>query len=83
MLAVASHDIGQYVKHYERGKKYVLLLGSACARDDCLRWFWTRILTDLGGKTRVMELMSHGNPDVRYQALISVQRLVSHPWAAV
>ncbi|EIW60630.1 ATPase V1 complex subunit H [Trametes versicolor FP-101664 SS1] len=62
VLAVASHDIGQYVKHYERGKK---------------------ILTDLGGKTRVMELMSHANPDVRYQALISVQRLVSHPWAAV
>ncbi|KAI0646800.1 ATPase V1 complex subunit H [Trametes meyenii] len=62
VLAVASHDIGQYVKHYERGKK---------------------ILTDLGGKTRVMELLSHQNSDVRYQALISVQRLVSHPWAAV
>ncbi|KAI0781207.1 ATPase V1 complex subunit H [Trametes elegans] len=62
VLAVASHDIGQYVKHYERGKK---------------------ILTDLGGKTRVMELMTHPNSDVRYQALISVQRLVSHPWAAV
>ncbi|OBZ75904.1 V-type proton ATPase subunit H [Grifola frondosa] len=62
VLAVAAHDLGQYVKHYERGKK---------------------ILTDLGGKTRVMELMSHDNPDVRYQALISVQRLVSHPWAAV
>ena len=24
VLAVASHDIGQYVKHYERGKKSVL-----------------------------------------------------------
>ena len=23
VLAVASHDIGQYVKHYERGKKYI------------------------------------------------------------
>lgn len=22
VLAVASHDIGQYVKHYPRGKKY-------------------------------------------------------------
>ncbi|KAI8998886.1 ATPase V1 complex subunit H [Trametes punicea] len=62
VLAVASHDVGQYVKHYERGKK---------------------ILTDLGGKTRVMELMSHPNSDVRYQALMAVQRLVSHPWAAV
>lgn len=23
VLAVAAHDVGQYVKHYERGKKYV------------------------------------------------------------
>jgi len=61
VLAVGAHDIGQYVKHYERGKK---------------------ILTDLGAKTRVMELMTHPDPDVRYQALVSVQRLVSHPWAA-
>jgi len=59
VLAVAAHDLGQYVKYYERGKK---------------------IVTDLGGKTRVMELMSHGSQEVRYQALISVQRLVSHPW---
>lgn len=59
VLAVASHDIGQYVKHYPRGKK---------------------ILTDLGAKTRVMELMSHSDGDVRYHALISVQHLVSHPW---
>ncbi|KAJ3526602.1 hypothetical protein NM688_g8243 [Phlebia brevispora] len=62
VLAVAAHDIGQYVKHYERGKK---------------------VLQDLDAKTRVMELMTHHNADVRYQALISVQRLVSHPWAAV
>ncbi|KAI0085440.1 ATPase V1 complex subunit H [Irpex rosettiformis] len=62
VLAVAAHDIGQYVKHYERGKK---------------------VLTDLGAKTRVMELMSHQDANVRYQALISVQQLVSHPWAAV
>lgn len=30
VLAVASHDIGQYVKHYDRGKKYVLLLSMRC-----------------------------------------------------
>ncbi|KAI0048224.1 ATPase V1 complex subunit H [Auriscalpium vulgare] len=62
VLAVAAHDLGQYVKYHERGKKFV---------------------TDFGAKTRVMELMSHGNADVRYQALVSVQRLVSHPWKAV
>jgi hypothetical protein len=26
VLAVAAHDIGQYVKHYERGKKSVFSL---------------------------------------------------------
>ncbi|KAK7043755.1 H(+)-transporting V1 sector ATPase subunit H [Paramarasmius palmivorus] len=61
VLAVAAHDIGQYVKHYERGKKPV---------------------TELGGKTRVMELMTHENADVRYRALMSVQLLVSQPWVS-
>ncbi|KAF9459349.1 armadillo-type protein [Collybia nuda] len=62
VLAVAAHDVGQYVKHYDRGKK---------------------IVTDLGGKARVMELMGHENPDVRYRALLSVQQLVSQPWITV
>ncbi|KIM49008.1 hypothetical protein M413DRAFT_21307 [Hebeloma cylindrosporum] len=59
VLAVAAHDVGQYVKHYERGKRPV---------------------ADLGGKARVMELMTHPNADVRYRALLSVQQLVSQPW---
>ncbi|KAH9981470.1 ATPase V1 complex subunit H [Lactifluus volemus] len=62
VLAVAAHDLGQYVKYYERGK---------------------RIVTDLGAKNRVMELMSHGSREVQYQALLSVQRLVSSPWQSV
>jgi len=41
-----------------------------------------KIVTDMGAKTRVMELMSHEDSDVRYQALMSVQMLVSHSWAA-
>jgi len=57
VLAVAAHDVGQYVKHYDGGKK---------------------VIDNLGAKRRVMELMTHENPDVRYQALISVQRLVSY-----
>ena len=32
ILAVAAHDIGQYVKHYERGKKSVQ--PDNCARED-------------------------------------------------
>ena len=39
-----------------------------------------RPLTEMGAKTRIMELMTHDNPDVRYQALITVQRLVSQAW---
>jgi len=62
VLAVAAHDLGQYVKYHERGKK---------------------IVTDLGAKTRAMELMSHSSQEVRYRALLSVQRLVSHPWQSV
>jgi V-type H+-transporting ATPase subunit H len=40
----------------------------------------TRPVADLGGKARVMELMTHPNSDVRYRALLSVQQLVSQPW---
>jgi len=59
VLAVAAHDIGQYVKHYDLGKKWV---------------------AEMGGKSRVMQLMSNENPDVRYHALMSVQQLVSQSW---
>lgn len=38
-------------------------------------------LEDLGAKARVMELMGHSDPDVKYQSLVAVQRLVSHAWA--
>ncbi|KAK2467087.1 hypothetical protein APHAL10511_001345 [Amanita phalloides] len=62
VLSVAAHDIGQYVKHYDLGKKWV---------------------AELGGKSRVMQLMSHENPDVRYHALMSVQQLVSQSWITV
>ncbi|TDL27231.1 ATPase, V1 complex, subunit H [Rickenella mellea] len=41
-----------------------------------------KAVTDLGAKTRVMELMTHDNAEVRYQALISVQRLISQPWVS-
>ena len=84
MLAVAAHDLGQYVKCYERGKKYVAVIVHVHYRTiDCFCLFKCRIVTDLGGKTRVMELMSHNNQEVRYRALLSVQCLVSQPWQSV
>ena len=33
-----------------------------------------RTINDLGAKTRVMELMSHPDSDVKYRALVTVQR---------
>lgn len=60
VLAVAAHDIGQFVKWGGDKSK--------------------QTIDDLHGKTRVMELMGHENADVRYQALMTVQRLVSQHW---
>ncbi|CAG8690485.1 11058_t:CDS:2 [Gigaspora margarita] len=57
VLAVAAHDLGQYVKYYPDGKK-----------------------CEIGAKQRVMELMTHEDPEVRYNALIAVQKYMSHAW---
>lgn len=59
VLAVACHDIGQYVKYYSAGKVFV---------------------QEIGAKQRIMELMTHENSDVRYQALIAVQKYMMNAW---
>ena len=59
VLAVAAHDIGQYVKFYPAGKKFI---------------------QEIGAKQQVMELMTHENPDVRYQALLAVQKYMTGGW---
>lgn len=56
-----------------KSEDYVLIVGNA-------HMTLFRLVTDLGGKGRVMELMAHENSDVRYRALLSVQQLVSQPW---
>jgi hypothetical protein len=42
-----------------------------------------RPITELGGKARAMELMTHSDSNVRYRALLSVQQLVSQPWETI
>ncbi|XP_026693601.2 V-type proton ATPase subunit H isoform X1 [Ciona intestinalis] len=59
ILAVATHDIGEYVRHYPRGKK---------------------VIEHLGIKQLVMQLLSHENTQVKYNALIAVQKLMVHNW---
>lgn len=79
VLAVAVHDLGQYIKHYKQGKKCVLFSSPLPHFPPVLSLSF-RVITDLGAKTRAMELMGHEDPDVRYRALLSVQQLVSQPW---
>jgi len=55
VLSVAAHDIGEYVRHYPRGKTSV---------------------ENLGGKKLVMELLTHQEPHVKYEALLCLQKLM-------
>ncbi|KAI9143650.1 ATPase, V1 complex, subunit H [Paraphysoderma sedebokerense] len=59
VLAVAAHDVGQYVKYCPNGKK---------------------LLQEIGAKQRIMELMSHEDNEVRYQALVAVQKYMVNVW---
>lgn len=58
-LAVALHDVGEYVRHYPRGKT---------------------VIEQLGGKKHVMTCLTHQDPNVRYQALITLQKIMVHNW---
>jgi V-type H+-transporting ATPase subunit H len=60
VLSVANHDIGEYVRHYPRGK---------------------HVIEQLGGKHHVMQHLSHADPNVRYEALLAVQKLMVHNWS--
>jgi len=59
VLCVAAHDIGEYVRHYPRGKN---------------------ILEQYHGKQAVMKLLSAEDPNVRYHALLAVQKLMVNNW---
>ncbi|KAJ3039883.1 H(+)-transporting V1 sector ATPase subunit H [Rhizophlyctis rosea] len=41
-----------------------------------------KAIQDTGIKTQVMQLMTHEDPDVRYQALVAVQKFMTHAWEA-
>jgi len=59
ILSVANHDIGEYVRHYPRGKN---------------------VVDKLGGKQMVMHHLAHEDPNVRYEALLAVQKIMVHNW---
>ncbi|CAL2049511.1 CBN-VHA-15 protein [Caenorhabditis brenneri] len=59
ILCVAAHDIGEYVRHYPRGKT---------------------VVEQYQGKAAVMRLLTAEDPNVRYHALLAVQKLMVHNW---
>ncbi|MFH4975604.1 hypothetical protein AB6A40_002313 [Gnathostoma spinigerum] len=59
ILCVAAHDIGEYVRHYPRGKNKI---------------------EQFHGKEAVMKLLAADDPNVRYHALLAVQKLMVHNW---
>ncbi|CAI2356739.1 unnamed protein product [Caenorhabditis sp. 36 PRJEB53466] len=59
ILCVAAHDIGEYVRHYPRGKT---------------------VVEQYQGKQAVMRLLTAEDPNVRYHALLAVQKLMVHNW---
>lgn len=42
-------------------------------------WF-SSVIEQLGGKQTVMQLLAHDDPNVRYEALLAVQKLMVHNW---
>ncbi|KAG9511360.1 V-type proton ATPase subunit H [Fragariocoptes setiger] len=59
VMSVAAHDLGEYVRHYPRGKV---------------------VTESLGGKNLVMQRLAHEDPNVRYEALLCVQKLMVQNW---
>lgn len=62
VLAVAAHDVGEYVRHFPKGKD---------------------IIEKLGGKTYIMRHMSHKTPEVKYEALVAVQKLMTQNYSSL
>jgi hypothetical protein len=42
--------------------------------------FFFSIIEQLGGKQMVMQLLAHEDSNVRYEALLAVQKLMVHNW---
>ena len=82
VLAVASYDIGEFVRHYPRGKRWLKLNSALTDFQNFIFSLFAlcSIIEQLGGKQMVMQLLAHEDPNVRYEALLAVQKLMVHNW---
>lgn len=71
-LAIAAHDIGQFVRYHPRGRKYVHTF--------VIILIYTRIIGDLGAKGKVLALMDHDDAEVKKQALLATQKIMIMNW---
>ena len=47
----------------------------------CLKFIYhAKTYVDISSKQKIMELLQHPDPKIKYQALITTQLLISHPW---
>lgn len=75
ILAITCHDIGQYVKYSGNdGRRYGISIFYIYILIFMLMMLLPRYLQELGAKQKVMELMTHQDPDVRYHALSATQK---------
>jgi V-type H+-transporting ATPase subunit H len=74
VLAVACHDVGQYVKYSPKDGKRYIKGPRLVNQKQYVYVIFIRHLQVLGAKQRVMELMTHDDPEVRYQALSATQK---------
>jgi tRNA isopentenyl-2-thiomethyl-A-37 hydroxylase MiaE len=65
--------------HRKKGKSK---LEAACKDNRCqfIDKFLYRTLQEIGSKQRIMELMTHSDQEVRYQALMAVQKYMHQTW---
>jgi V-type H+-transporting ATPase subunit H len=75
VLCVAAHDVGEYVRHYPHGKKYVLQKKILFFSNSLFR-----AIDKLEGKVIIMRLLENTDSNVRYQGLLCVQKLMVHNW---
>ena len=57
---------------------FVYFLSAVCLH--LVNYFLYSVLEQLHGKTMVMSLLSHKDHNVRYEALLAVQKLMVHNW---
>eukprot|EP00043_Microstomoeca_roanoka_P008576 m.82563 g.82563 ORF g.82563 m.82563 type:complete len:466 (+) comp14303_c0_seq1:87-1484(+) len=77
-----KHEILKYLVAYLDKDDPTCL---AVAAHDCGEYvhhypFGKKVLEELAAKSRIMQLMQHENPTVKYEALIAVQKMISDNW---